>query len=136
MKPSMLIIGAVVALLLVGLFFTASGVPLPQTRQLSNPEGSALDVTADQGTLLALLVLGVPALILGMAIPLYVGTWFFNREINRAQNQANQPVELLQLGAPEAAPTAVLANNAFMIVVGVGVLMVAIVVAILLATSL
>ena len=136
MRGSIIVIGAVVALLLVGLFFTASGVPLPQTRQLENPEGSTLEATSDQGFLLAVLLLGVPAIIVGMALPLYGGVWFLNREVRRAEEQENQPLELLQLGSASVPTASVLAKNSFAIVLGLGLVMVAIVVVILLATSL
>jgi len=140
-KPSVIIISGVAALLLVGLFFTAIGVSLPQTRQVNNAEGSTLDITSEQGAPLALLVLGVPGLIVGLAIPLYITLWYLNREVKKAELMPNQPMELLQIGGGGASEqnvpiTTLLLNNALAIVVGLGVVMVGIVVVILLATAL
>jgi len=113
-------IGLVVILLLVGLYFTASGGSLPLTEQVSNPEGSTLAMTSNQGTMLAVLIVVVVGTILGMAVATYAIFWLLNKQVTQVQQQPNQPFELLSMGTEGNTAGTLLAENALLLVVLAG----------------
>lgn len=120
-------------LLMVGLFFSTGGGEMSMTRQITNPEGSTLDMTDNQGAMLALLSAVITGSIFGMGATLYVIFWFLNRNVTRAQEAPNQPMELLAIGNnEEVSMTSLVANNALLIVGGLGAGMILLVVAVLL----
>lgn len=133
-NTTLIIIGGIFALLLVGLFFTMLDNPVPFVEQVRNPEASAQSITTDQGAQLAVLSLVVLLAIGGMATTLYAGFWFLNREVAHATQQPEQPFELLSMN-PKASNTtgALLANNALYIVIGLGGLMLVAALAVLFA---
>jgi hypothetical protein len=125
------LIGGVFALLMVGLFFNISGGDLPIVEQVSSSDASVSSVTGDKGALLALLIVLVPGLVFGMGAGLYATFWYLNREVTRVQQQPNQQFELLSMGTEGNTAGAMIANNALMIVVGAGALMLAVTIAVL-----
>jgi hypothetical protein len=116
--------GGVFMLLLVGLYFASGGGKLPVVEQVSSPEASTLQMTSNEGALLALLIFAVVSMIIGMGVGTYAIFWFLNREITRVQQQPNQQFELLSMGTEGNTTGALLANNALIIVGLVGVAMV------------
>lgn len=125
-----LIVGVVV-LLLVGLFFTTSG-GLPIKEQVSSPEASTARMTSDEGVLFAIMVVGVLGAIGMMAVTIYIVMYFMNREIARVQQQPAQQFELLSMGPRGNTTGALLANNALYIVIGAGMIMTAVALAVIL----
>lgn len=122
-------LGAVLVLLLVGAFFYQTGGGLPIVEQVSNPEASVTNASGDKGTQLAALIVVVLAIIPGMAVALYGALWALNREVIRAQQQPEQPFELLSFRTEGNTTGALVNNNILFIVIGVGVLMMAAVIA-------
>jgi hypothetical protein len=116
--------GAVFVLLLVGLYFATGGGDLPVVEQVSSPEASTLQMTSNEGALLALLIFAVVGMIIGMGVGIYAIFWFLNREITRVQQQPNQQFELLSMGTEGNTTGALIANNALIIVVLMGAVMV------------
>lgn len=134
--------GGIFILLMVGLVFTASsGVEPPFSRQISNAEASTIDLTDNQGALLALMLIVVPGLIVGMAIPMYILLGFLNKNVAEAQQRPPQPMNLLaplssagsEATNPAEALNTTLADNAMLIVAGLGGLMVVITLIVILA---
>lgn len=122
-------LGAVLVLLLVGAFFYQTGGGLPIVEQVSNPEASVTNASGDKGAQLAALIVVVLAIIPGMAVALYGALWALNREVTRAQQQPEQPFELLSFRTEGNTTGALVNNNILFIVIGVGVLMMAAVIA-------
>lgn len=122
-RTIVLLLGGVFALLLVGLFFTAVGAPAFYTPQVNSPEASTGQITGNQGILLALLILGVPGIIVGMGVSMYFVFWFLNREVTIVQQQPEQPFELLPAGTTIKTAQFGIANNAFFIILGLGLVM-------------
>jgi hypothetical protein len=116
------LLGAVFVVLIVGLFFSASDNVLPTVQQVSSPEASTQDVTGTKGALLALLIVVVTGSIASMGAALYAILWFLNREVNRVQMQEPEPL-LLTMSTQGNSLGAALANNAFIIVALLGLVM-------------
>ncbi|KAB2903433.1 MAG: hypothetical protein KJ064_20650 [Anaerolineae bacterium] len=125
------LLGAVFVVLIVGLFFSASDNVLPTVQQVSSPEASTQDVTGTKGALLALLIVVVTGSIASMGAALYAILWFLNREVNRVQMQEPEPL-LLTMSTQGNSLGAALANNAFIIVALLGLVMTVAVIVLLL----
>ncbi len=132
-RTAVIILGGVFVLLISGLFFSNVDFSF-YTQQVSNPEASTGTLTDNQAVLLFLIIGGVLAHIIGFGGTLYGVLWFFNREVRRAQDSPNEPFPLLAEGAAEGVTLdrSLLINNAVYIVVGLGVLMVAVTLLVLL----
>lgn len=112
----------VFVLLMVGLYFMANGFNLPMVRQTTNEAASAIDMTDDKAAMLALLVAFVTVNIVGIAVTLYIIMWLLNRNVAQANQQPNEPFQLLAGGSVDsAAASATIADNALFIMLGVGV---------------
>ena len=92
------IMAAVFVLLVVGLFFTTSSGDLSLARQVENAEGSTLDVTSNQGALIAIVTMVVIGSVFGMGGTIYGIFWFLNREVTIVQQQPDQGFPLLTPG--------------------------------------
>lgn len=125
------LLGAVFVVLIVGLLFSASDNVLPTVQQVSSPEASTQDVTGTKGALLALLIVVVTGSIASMGAALYAILWFLNREVNRVQMQEPEPL-LLTMSTQGNSLGAALANNAFIIVALLGLVMTVVVIVLLL----
>lgn len=129
------LLALVFVVLIVGMVFmdAGEGSLLPTVRQVSNEQGSTVDLTGSKGALLFLLSAVVLGSIAGMAVPLYLVMWFLNREVVKVQSQQPEPL-LLSMSPQGNTVGAALANNVFYIVVGVGFLMTLAVIGLLILT--
>lgn len=125
------LLGAVFIVLMIGLLFSASENVLPTVQQVSSPDASTQDVTGTKGALLALLIVVVVSSVAAMGATIYGVLWFLNREVNRVQNQQPEPLLLTMTPQGNSLGSA-LANNAFLIVAGLGLLMTLVVIVLLL----
>lgn len=115
------LLGTVFVLLIIGLLFSSGAVHLEGTRQITNPEGSTLDMTDNQGAMLVALAVVVLGSTFGMGVAIYAIFWFLSWSVNRVQQEPNQPVKLLAVGGGEqVSVTELVANNALYIVIGLG----------------
>lgn len=134
MRTSVVALLAVVFIgLIVGLIFMDSGEGssiLPLKRQVSNDAGSTVDLTGTKGAMLFLLSAVVLGSIGGMAVPLALLLWIVNREVSKVQNQQPEPL-LLSMSPQGNSVGAMIANNAFAIIVLLGIFMTALIIGLL-----
>jgi len=112
------IMAVIFVLLLVGLFFTTSSGNLSAVRQVDNAEASTMDVTGNQGTLLAIVVMVVVGSVVGMGSTIYGLMWFLNREVLIVQQQPDQGFPLLTPGEQGPAIGNFVENNFKLILIG------------------
>ena len=112
------IMALIFGLLIVGLFFTTSSSNLTLVRQVDNAEGSTLDITSNQGTLIAIVTMVVVGSVVGMGGTIYGLMWFLNREVTIVQQQPDQGFPLLTPGEQGEAIGSFIENNFKLILIG------------------
>ncbi len=127
------LMGGVFALLMIGMIFSSSnGQFFPVSRQLSNPEASAIDLTKDQAAMLAVLTVVVLGAIGTFTVGLGLTVLLLNRQVATVQQQPAQPVELLASGGDFTSARNAIVNNAMLLVIIAGAAMLAITLLVLL----
>lgn len=127
---AMVIFGALV----FGGFLVATDQSIPVVTQVTNPEASALEATDSQLATLALVVIGVIVVTGGMGTGLAVTFWFLNREVKRAEEQEVRPFEFTL--KPEGNSIgSVIQQNTFIVAFTIGIVFLALFVALLLFTG-
>jgi len=122
-NPTLRFVGAVIALLVVGLFFSVAFDGFPVVQQVSNPEGATGVVTQSKGATLFAFIVVVLGLIGGVTTTLALGLWLLSREVKQATEQPPQPFELLSMGTQGNSTGSLLVNNALYLVLGAGAVM-------------
>jgi hypothetical protein len=90
---------AVIFILLMAALVFSGGVSLPVSVQVTNPEASVNQATANQSTAIALFTAVVLGSIGVMSLGIAIVFWLLNRQVAAAQAEAPQPFPLLAGGA-------------------------------------
>lgn len=121
--------------LLVGAGLTASGAPLPFSEQVNNPEASTLTGTENQYQLMALVVLVVLGSLGGMAAGMAGLFYFLNDNVQKLEEAEDSPMDFSLSTSGENSLGAFIQQNAFIIALTVGLLLVLLLVALALTTG-
>lgn len=133
-QSNLRLIGLVFALLMIALIFSSTGGNfLPFVTQVSNPEASTVSFTDNQAGMLIILTVFVLAGIAVMGGGLGIIVWMLNRQVLEAQAQSQQPLELLSGGTDLVATRNFLTQNIFVVIVGLGIGMLALLLVVILA---
>lgn len=117
-RSALAIMAVIFVLLLVGLFFSTSSGNLSAVRQVDNAEGSTVDITSNQGTLLAIVTMVVVGSVVGMGGTIYGLMWFLNKEVLIVQQQPDQGFPLLTPGEQGPAIGNFIESNFKLILIG------------------
>lgn len=136
MRNSLLVLIVILFVgLLIGAGLTANGSPLPFKEQVENPEGSTLVGTDGQYQTLALIVVGTLVILGGMAIGLAGLFYFLARQMREVEAQEPKPFDFSLQSTEGNSIGAVIQQNAFMIALTIGLVLVGLFIALAVTTG-
>jgi hypothetical protein len=135
LKNSLFILVVILFLGLIGGAALASGdAGLPLLRQVSNENASTIDSTPEKSQLLALAVLVTVGSLVGMGVGLAGLFYFLNRQVKTSGEVESKPFDF-SLETEGNSLGAVIQQNAFMIALTVGLLLVGLMVTLAITTG-